>query len=94
MTLIIIVNAFAPLVMRCLTSTLAYHSSIAQAQNNSPYVNPTPIPFAIPLFFPNLSAFFNDLEYASIALSSPTNEYTVRICEITYSIEVGEETRK
>ena len=83
MTLIITVKAFAPFVSPRLTSMLEYQRSIAQAQNRSPYVDPIPTPFAIPLFFPNLRAFLRDLEYSSIAFSSPTNEYTVRICEIT-----------
>ena len=83
MTLIIVVNAFAPFVSLCLTSMPAYQRSNAHAQNRRPYVNPTPTPFANPLFFPSLRALFSDLEYTSTALSSPTNEYTVRTCEIT-----------
>ena len=83
MTLIIVVKAFPPFVSPCLTSILAYQRSNAHAQNKSPYVKPTPTPFANPLFFPSLRALLSELEYVSTALSSPTNEYTVRTCEIT-----------
>lgn len=74
MTLMMVVNAFPPFVLWCLTSMLAYHRSNAQAQNNSPYVKPTPTPLAYPLFFPNFRALSSDLEYEETAFSSPTNE--------------------
>lgn len=82
MTLIIVVNAFAPLVSLCLTSIPAYHKSNAQAQNSNPYVKPTPTPLANPLCLPSLRALLSDLAYDLTAFSSPSNEYTVRICEI------------
>ena len=66
---------------------LEYHRSKAQEHNKSAYVKPIPRPFATPLFFPIFSPFSSDLEYLSTALHSPTNEYTVRTCEIICSIK-------